>query len=500
MTWIEYDYVCNESKGIVYHKKVEYNEANLAIAQQEAVDGNYTITEDEEVIETKPLAVELGGTNAKTAEEACKNVGGINTYVHSSNGLAGMGTNGKFKATTDGTISAIKVNGVNHLVKCGAEPSMELIDGCWYTFILDGNTVNFNTGGAGANLNFKLVGGTTEPASPSENMIWVDTDAEITSWVFSATQPLLDGEDLYATAEKKAGYYLDASGNEVKNEDHEILTIDLPEGTTHIIVTGAHYVTSTVAHCFYGASGNFISSVLRNNGTFEYAVPSEAKSVRVTLKPDDTRSVIVCDSSKQEGMVWISIGTSSYTDFNALKKNGIMVYPLAVKQYIGGAWVGKSAKIYQGGAWVDLRDGELYYNGEEYTDITGGWVDRTSHDGSWYTNGVIEKLPNSIRLLCATQKKIVAIGPASAVDLTEYSTIKINVTAISTATSMHGRLAIRNVLPVQMEKTDAKVQIESVGIHSLDVSALSGKYYISMMGWGDQNQYGEIQFDKVWME
>ena len=45
------------------------------------------------------------------------------------------------------------------------------------------------TGGGGAGLNFKVVGGTTQPASPAENTIWVNTDAEITSHVFSATEP-----------------------------------------------------------------------------------------------------------------------------------------------------------------------------------------------------------------------------------------------------------------------------------------------------------------------
>ena len=38
-------------------------------------------------------------------------------------------------------------------------------------------------------LNFTVVGGTSQPSNPIENTIWVNTDAEITSWVFSATQP-----------------------------------------------------------------------------------------------------------------------------------------------------------------------------------------------------------------------------------------------------------------------------------------------------------------------
>ena len=44
-------------------------------------------------------------------------------------------------------------------------------------------------GGGGAPLNFKVVGGTSAPASPKENTIWVNTSTAITSWAFSATEP-----------------------------------------------------------------------------------------------------------------------------------------------------------------------------------------------------------------------------------------------------------------------------------------------------------------------
>ena len=40
-----------------------------------------------------------------------------------------------------------------------------------------------------AELNFKVVGGTTQPTDPIENMIWVYTDEEITTWTFSSQQP-----------------------------------------------------------------------------------------------------------------------------------------------------------------------------------------------------------------------------------------------------------------------------------------------------------------------
>lgn len=38
-------------------------------------------------------------------------------------------------------------------------------------------------------LNFKVVGGETEPANPVENTVWINTPNEITSWIFSVDEP-----------------------------------------------------------------------------------------------------------------------------------------------------------------------------------------------------------------------------------------------------------------------------------------------------------------------
>lgn len=48
----------------------------------------------------------------------------------------------------------------------------------------------FNMSGGGSNpLNFKVVGGTTQPSNPQTNTIWVNTSTAITDYVFSTTQP-----------------------------------------------------------------------------------------------------------------------------------------------------------------------------------------------------------------------------------------------------------------------------------------------------------------------
>ena len=48
----------------------------------------------------------------------------------------------------------------------------------------------------GVALNFQVIGGTSAPANPTENTIWVNTDQTITSWVFSHNQPKSPSEGM----------------------------------------------------------------------------------------------------------------------------------------------------------------------------------------------------------------------------------------------------------------------------------------------------------------
>ena len=44
-------------------------------------------------------------------------------------------------------------------------------------------------GCGGSSLNYEVVGGTSTPSSPSENTIWINTSTDITSHIFSVTEP-----------------------------------------------------------------------------------------------------------------------------------------------------------------------------------------------------------------------------------------------------------------------------------------------------------------------
>lgn len=134
---------------------------------------------------------------------------------------SGIGSGGLelFTCTTTGTVHALTGGALNNL-KFVADAAFEDGDtftvngvtvtaqtqdgeplpggffaaGAVVTAFLNGTTLNFKSGGAA--LNFKVVGGTTQPENPSENTIWLNTAAEITSWEFSSTEPTVASEGL----------------------------------------------------------------------------------------------------------------------------------------------------------------------------------------------------------------------------------------------------------------------------------------------------------------
>ena len=65
------------------------------------------------------------------------------------------------------------------------------------------------TGGGGTGLNFKVVGGTVQPANPKENTVWVYTDTPVSDWAFSSAgcgNPR-EGTVLFVTGEESTAQF-----------------------------------------------------------------------------------------------------------------------------------------------------------------------------------------------------------------------------------------------------------------------------------------------------
>jgi hypothetical protein len=194
------------------------------------------------------------------------------------------------------------------------------------------------------------------------------------------------------------------------------------------------------------------------------------------------------------GMVWIYTGMGSPIEFNALKKNGVQVYPISARQYVSGAWVDVTAMSYQNGAWADWWNGELYDSGNQYTGVTGGWFSHPNDsknyvafdaDGIRFING--EGTTTAVTVY--TQNKI---------DVTRFSKLRV----IGSATSYDGnniKIGITNSNTTGYYPAFvASAQISKTGSinATLDLSGVAeGSYYIAI--W---SKYANFKITQIMLE
>ena len=248
-------------------------------------------------------------------------------------------------------------------------------------------------GGGIGGLNFEVVGGTTQPTNQKENTIWVNTNTDITSWVFSADQP----------------------------------------------------------------------------------------------------------ESPTQGLVWIALSVTSDVELNALKKNAIQLYLSTAMQYVSGKWVKKDALIYQNGEWFSLWDGVLYYNGNQYDAITGGWEqnplstyfddpntgDVTFNSGNIYLHG------DDASCLLTTKKKV---------NVSSFDALRFEVTVTGDIyNDLYGLVA--NAASDVGKNAIAFAESSKSGLQTItvDVSSISGEYYVCV-GTSAGSGYRPRTIHKIWLE
>lgn len=132
----------------------------------------------------------------------------------------------------------------------------------------------------------------------------------------------------------------------------------------------------------------------------------------------------------QNGEVFVATGSKSNASFNALKKNGITVYPLKAQQMVSGTLKDVEAKIYKGGKWTDWWSGELYQDGNEYEFITGGWKSEgkqaSSNSTATAKAPTITRNDTSIKFAITTAKVSGIARTVNKVDLSDFSKIVVS--------------------------------------------------------------------------
>lgn len=194
-----------------------------------------------------------------------------------------------------------------------------------------------------------------------------------------------------------------------------------------------------------------------------------------------------------EGFVYIGSG-GAYNDSSYVNlinvRNGIHNFcPCCCYQVEGGKWYRKDAFVYRNGAWLKFStwaqqwDGTLFYNGNQYTDITGGWVGNGISSTTVGTN---------LSLIVANTSPY--LTTQNAIDLSGYT--KLHMIADGNA-GQYSYFGISSNVPSNARPNYIASATFSGGENVLDVSAI-GSGHISI---GASASWGvTINISKVWLE
>lgn len=201
--------------------------------------------------------------------------------------------------------------------------------------------------------------------------------------------------------------------------------------------------------------------------------------------------------TKEDGLIWITTGNNGLISFNALKRNEIKLYPTATSQYDSKNWVTKKAQIYKNGVWNDLEIW-FYNNGDECTAKTGGYINA----GGQYS--VVENTESFIRIYTKYADTNGAMTTNNAVNLSNINKIYFKVDSNSLITNKN---SIPASVGIHTDKSIgsstkifrySKVEIsEEPILYSIDVSDLTGEYYIVARGYRSSG-HAEMNISEIY--
>ena len=194
-----------------------------------------------------------------------------------------------------------------------------------------------------------------------------------------------------------------------------------------------------------------------------------------------------------EGEIFFTVATESAGSFNALKKNALTVYPTLCQQYVSGEWVRKAAYICKSGAWVQfstLWNGELFEQGNVHADITGGWAytDKSNSEvimTNTDTDTIIDCSPGI--------RKFYSLGTY---DFTEWNTLTAVMDYYATGESVKFGVSTVKATYEGSGIWAKLIYPKATGTYNIDISTLSGSYYISSYSYGSKYRFSKIYVSK----
>lgn len=404
--------------------------------------------------------------------------------------------------------------------------------------------IGFKHGSSGGDpLGITVVSSSTKPTEPKENTIWVNDpkDYEMGSFAISPTEPhrvsrtrnlivfpYLNGTttlygvtftvDSTSTSSSQKGA-ITVNGTNTSSESKVFRLSNNSIAERELLLQPGKYVlcgncesSSANTHrllIVYSYDNWASSSTIYDNSSGTgtgFTVEKVAKArLSIQVRGDQTvnnavyKPVLVKEGESTEytmgnatGQIWVKTDTSGSISIDAIKgKNEAIVDPVAAYEYFtNNGWVNRDAEVYQYGAWKALEepsapdspeaawDGYYFNNGNQYEGITGGW-------GAWSSGATIGDTIAVTNAGASTNNKV---------DLTNVNKLWFDSPNGNNGYGF-GYLCATSEKNALGDNINASVQVRA-GRGSLDVSSLSGSYYISL--YAGSGAYADVS--AIWKE
>lgn len=193
-----------------------------------------------------------------------------------------------------------------------------------------------------------------------------------------------------------------------------------------------------------------------------------------------------------DGVFYVTLVTGAFNDtrssayfvLDTQKYHNISGFPGNAYIHENGKWRNCEGYVFHSNKWVQFSsawDGTLFYNGNQYADVTGGWTGADSYS------------PN---LRATLYSGTITISTASAVDLSGFSTLKFmgSGNGANSGGSYSAKCKIVNESGVEV----ASLDFQNNGTYAVSVAALSGKHYVRFVAAGSRGN--NLNISKVWLE
>lgn len=244
----------------------------------------------------------------------------------------------------------------------------------------------------------------------------------------------------------------------------------------------------------FGGGGGADNSLRIVGGTTRPANPSVNMIWANT--PNEITSYVLSATEPEtpvEGMLWLKIGDSGSIKIpSPVGKDWITVYPLSAEQYVSGVWNSVEVISYQDGVWVAyMPEGALYYQGNELTDITGGWgADDFGYTWAGFSDNINDIIKNSdsMTIKSISGLKVGLVGTKNKISFSGYSKLTMRYSANATHENAILYLCSARTATSNDDSVVAKIQYPSGDDKkiSLDLTGVSsGSYYVLVAADGD---------------